>query len=99
MADVHRLPAPTHDVWDWQSRGACSGTDTAVFFHPEFERGTNRTTRVARAKAICARCPVLDQCREHALTVQEPYGTWGGLDELERTVLIKGRRRRARQAA
>jgi WhiB family redox-sensing transcriptional regulator len=27
---------------------------------------------------------VLLACREHALTVREPYGVWGGLSEHER---------------
>ena len=96
MTDVKRLPTPTLQSWNWQSRGACHGADTEVFFHPEFERGVSRARRVAEAKAYCARCPVLEQCREHALTVQEPYGTWGGLDELERRTIIRSLRRRMR---
>ncbi len=90
MADYSRLPAATPDSWAWQTRGACRDTDVdpTVFFHPEFERAGNRATRTSAAKAVCGRCPALEQCREHALTVQEPYGTWGGLDELERTHII-----------
>ena len=99
MADYSRLPAPTLDHWDWQSHGACRGTDTAVFFHPEFERGTNRESRTAAAKAVCARCPVLEQCRAHALSVGEPYGTWGGLDELERRTILRTLQRRDRARA
>ncbi len=93
MADISRLPAPTHDQWDWQLAAACRGLDSAVFFHPEYERGANRASRVAAAKVICRRCPVVQQCRDYALTVQEPYGTWGGLDEQERNALIRARRR------
>ena len=93
MSDVSRLSDPSHDAWDWQSRGACRGSDLAVFFHPEFERGENRARRTAQAKALCAACPVIARCRDHALTVQEPYGTWGGLDELERREMIKKLRR------
>lgn len=91
-----RLPAPTVTQWDWQTQAACRGTDTAVFFHPDFERGAPRDTRVAAAKAICRRCPVLDRCREHALSVEEAYGTWGGLDQHELGALIHARRRQAR---
>ncbi len=29
-------------------------------------------------------CPVIQQCRSHALSVREPYGVWGGLTEDER---------------
>ena len=99
MANYSRLPAPTLDNWDWQSRGACRDTDTALFFHPEFERGASRMSRTGIAKAVCARCPVLERCREHALTVPEVYGTWGGLDELERRDVIATLRRRGRAGA
>jgi WhiB family redox-sensing transcriptional regulator len=36
--------------------------------------------------------PVLEECRRHALTVQEPYGVWGGQTETERLALIRERR-------
>ncbi len=72
MTDIRRLPHPSTDAWDWQLKGACRGVDSAVFFHPEHERGPSRSTRERKAKAICARCPVLQQCRQHALTVREP---------------------------
>ena len=94
MADTRRLPGPNADIWDWQLRGACRGMDSAFFFHPDGERGPSRTNREARAKAVCQRCPVLIQCRQHALAVHEPYGIWGGLSESEREAIIKKRQRR-----
>jgi WhiB family redox-sensing transcriptional regulator len=39
---------------------------------------------------MCRRCPVIDECRSHALEVGEPYGVWGGLSESERDLLLKG---------
>ena len=51
-----------------------------------------RQRREEAAKALCARCPVIEQCREHALAVQEPYGVWGGLSESERQQLLHPRR-------
>jgi WhiB family transcriptional regulator, redox-sensing transcriptional regulator len=84
MADVSRLPGPIADVWEWQLAGACRGTDAAVFFHPEGERGSARLARERAAKAICAACPVLRECARHALTVREPYGVWGGMSEEDR---------------
>jgi len=36
---------------------------------------------------VCVRCPVLRQCRQHALSVREPYGVWGGLSEEDREVV------------
>jgi len=62
--------------------------DTADFFHPDAERGSSKRRRDAKAKAICADCPVIAQCRAHALQVHEPYGVWGGLTEDERSRLL-----------
>ena len=89
MSDLSRLPGPTLDRWEWQQRGACRDLDTEVFFHPDNERGPRRDRREAEAKAVCAGCPVLVQCREHALAVQEPYGVWGGMSEPERAAAVQ----------
>jgi WhiB family redox-sensing transcriptional regulator len=94
MADTRRLPGPTEDHWAWQLHGACRGMDSAKFFHPEGERGAARAEREAQAKAVCERCPVIEDCRRHALTVQEPYGIWGGLSESERDIMLRTGRRR-----
>ncbi len=88
VADMRRLPGPNADLWDWQLHGACRGMASSYFFHPEGERGPARARREAKAKAICLDCPVLSQCRAHALAVHEPYGIWGGLSEGERTGLL-----------
>src|SRR3954463_1024721 len=90
MTDISRLPGPVADHWDWQLRGACCGRDTELFFHPEGERGPRRAGREAAAKAVCAGCPVLLQCREAALRAREPYGVWGGLSEHEREEVWAG---------
>ena len=34
-------------------------------------------------------CPVLEPCREYALTSEEIYGVWGGLGENERRSLLE----------
>lgn len=88
MSDVSRLPGPNADFWDWQLNAACRGMDSAVFFHPEGERGSDRETRIARAKAVCATCSVLNACRLYSIKVREPYGVWGGLSEEERFSVI-----------
>lgn len=91
MTDTRRLPKPVASEWDWQLKGACQGLNSGVFFHPDGERGSARARRADRAKAICQRCPVLEQCRRHALAAREPYGVWGGLTEEERRELWTGR--------
>lgn len=90
MTDISRLPAPQLEVWEWQLQGACRSQDPALFFHPEGERGPRRANREASAKAVCATCPVLLTCREHALSVREPYGIWGGLSEHDREDIHAG---------
>lgn len=93
MADVSRLPNVVAEEWEWQLRGSCRGADSSLFFHTDNERGSARERRESRAKAICQTCPVLAQCRQHAMTVQEPYGIWGGMSESERDTILKSRRR------
>ena len=89
MADVRRLPVPVTDIWDWQMQASCRDLSSELFFHPPRERGPARVKREARAKAVCRGCPVLQQCRDHALAVQEPYGVWGGLSVTERNRWIR----------
>jgi WhiB family redox-sensing transcriptional regulator len=68
--------------------------DSALFFHPEGERGPSRARREMEAKAICGTCPVIRECASHALQVREPYGVWGGLSESEREQMISTGRTR-----
>ena len=86
MAELSRLPGPVADLWDWQLQGSCRQVSPEVFFHPEGERGPARRSRDGQAKEVCLGCPVLIQCRNHALTVREPYGVGGGMTEDEREV-------------
>lgn len=88
MAELSRLPGPVMDHWEWQYEGACREAEPATFFHPEGERGSARRRRDEAAKAVCGACPVLQQCRDHALAVREPYGVWGGLSEDERNAIL-----------
>lgn len=96
MDSSGRQPGPVADLWDWQYDGLCRATDPEEFFHPEGERGAARRRREDRAKQVCARCPVLEQCREHALATKEAYGVWGGLSEEERERAWAERERRLR---
>lgn len=84
LGPVSALPAATAAAWDWQLRARCRGMDPALFFHPDTERGSSRSWRIRTAKAVCEECPVIRQCRDHALSIPEQYGIWGGLSESER---------------
>src|SRR6476659_5362224 len=88
MADLVRLPGPQPERWEWQLRAACRGMDSSLFFHPFNEQMPDRQRRIDAAKAICGGCVVVHDCGTHALTVQEPYGIWGGLSESDRARLL-----------
>jgi WhiB family redox-sensing transcriptional regulator len=61
-----------------------------VFFPPpHFERKVERAERERRAKEICADCPVTKECLDYALSIKEPHGIWGGLNEAERRALVE----------
>jgi WhiB family redox-sensing transcriptional regulator len=80
--------------WGWQWRAACRGEDTALFFAPsDTEVRDVKLTRERKAKAICASCPVRIDCLEYAIRIKEGHGIWGGLNELERRLLIRERER------
>ncbi|GAB2693699.1 hypothetical protein GCM10027089_13990 [Nocardia thraciensis] len=84
MPAVARLRSLAAESWEWQLQGSCRGVDSAVFFHPDGERGRARADRERNAKRICRDCPVLAACRDYALSAAEPYGIWGGMSEDER---------------
>jgi WhiB family transcriptional regulator, redox-sensing transcriptional regulator len=90
-----RTPGPAPS-WGWQDRAACRSLPLGLFFGADGERPTAREAREARAKAVCAGCPVVAECAEHALSAPEPAGVWGGMGEEERAT---ERRRRGRRAA
>ena len=73
----------------WQVKAACRGPQAAVFFPPpQFERKDEKLERETRAKAICATCAVRQPCLDYAISIREPHGIWGGLNENERRQLV-----------
>jgi len=48
-----------------------NGTLTPLFF-------SDHVLDIARAKAICSRCALREQCLREALDREEPWGVWGG---------------------
>jgi WhiB family redox-sensing transcriptional regulator len=53
---------------------------------------------VARAKAVCAGCPVREACLEFALANDERWGVWGGTSERQRRAMRAVRVRERRVA-
>lgn len=95
MAEIARLPKPLVEVWQWQQSGACRELPSEMFFHPDGERGPSRRRRENKALAVCATCPVIEQCRNQALKIHELYGIWGGLTEDDRQTILNNKLREA----
>lgn len=83
------------DAGPWHAEAVCHRDEAGLFFAPSKEPTAQRLAREQAAKRVCAGCPVLIECREHALLQPEPYGVWGGLTAAERRVVLARRRRAA----
>lgn len=79
---------PADNPW---SGALCAETNPEAFFP---EQGGN----TAEAKKLCAKCPVMDQCREEALANDERYGIWGGLTPNDRARILRERASEEREA-
>jgi WhiB family redox-sensing transcriptional regulator len=80
-------------IGDWTDHATCrkpNAEDASLFFSPEQETPSQRRVREEAAKAICAKCPVIDPCLRHALDAPEFYGIWGGMNEGEREAARSG---------
>lgn len=87
LAEKHRRPGgPARGQWataveqvraepvDPFAEARCregSASMVALFFSEQLDD-------IARAKAICAECPLAAPCLEGALERREPWGVWGG---------------------
>lgn len=69
---------------DWRKRALCRCEDPELFF--PVGSGPVALAQTERAKAVCARCPVVSECLEFALRWL-PEGVAGGLASEERSVL------------
>jgi WhiB family transcriptional regulator, redox-sensing transcriptional regulator len=70
---------------DWRHRALCRHVDPELFF-PIGTTGP-AAVQVEEAKAVCRRCPVVNDCLQWALASGQDAGVWGGLDEDERRAL------------
>lgn len=80
---------------DWRHQAACVNEDPETFF-PIGATGP-ALLQIADAKAVCYRCPVIEQCLQWALE-HESHGVWGGMSEDDRE-RFKRRARAARSRA
>jgi WhiB family redox-sensing transcriptional regulator len=59
------------DLWAEARCRDGAGTMVGLFFSDQLDD-------IARAKALCQRCPLISPCLEGALERREPWGVWGG---------------------
>lgn len=66
---------------DWMTEAVCAQVDPELFFP---EKGHYAHT----AKRICATCPVINECLNHALEIgYHATGIWGGTTPTERRTM------------
>lgn len=83
------LTGPTH-VLPWADQALCAEVGFDLFFPEGPAMAYTKTAE--QAKSVCASCAVRPECLEHALTTDERYGIWGGMDPSERARLRRSRR-------
>lgn len=76
----------------WREGAAC-GKTTGIDFFSDDDHAQ------AIAKAVCAGCPVVDDCLSFAIETNQPDGIWGGLDRSERSRLRRDWLRELRRAS
>jgi WhiB family transcriptional regulator, redox-sensing transcriptional regulator len=88
------------DISMWRAYAECQAENATYFYAPaHFERKPEKDHREGNARALCRVCRVQSQCLEYSLEVAESHGIWGGLNELERSRLLRRRRAEAEEEA
>lgn len=66
----------------WRSKANCSDTPVDVFFP---DKGGSKQ-KIAKAKAICQECKVMEDCRDWSLQFSERalLGIFGGMTTIDR---------------
>lgn len=67
----------------WAEHAACAGQPADLWF-------PDRGEKPIVAQAICATCPVTDECLAYALRWRIPHGIWGGTTSRQRRRLADG---------
>jgi WhiB family redox-sensing transcriptional regulator len=82
MTLVEFLQAPITEERPWVVFAACRDAEPDLFF-------PGSKADEARAKALCAICPVRSECYEYSLEARETFGVWGGLNEKQRRMRLR----------
>ncbi|MHB1598796.1 MAG: WhiB family transcriptional regulator [Acidimicrobiales bacterium] len=77
QSDRRARGVETEEIARWSDQAACKGLSTSLFFPRDGEPAK-------AAREICARCPVVEQCRAVAVADASLHGIWGGTSPEER---------------
>ena len=72
---------------NWRALAACRTADPDLFF-PISAKGRAQAD-IARARGVCASCPVRTRCLDFALITRQADGIWGGRTVEERHQMLK----------
>lgn len=75
----------------WRNHAACVGLSDRFFVGPGGATGQKGNP----GKAICAGCPVAQDCLDYALATNPAFGIWGGLTYKQRQAYARRQRREA----
>lgn len=67
-------------VTPWREAASCLEVTKQVNFFPNKED----VLGIAKAKAVCASCPVADECLSWSIETNQTEGIWGGHTPKER---------------
>lgn len=91
IAQVHATLA---EQQPWRSQAACRGMTDRFFAnrHDQHSSPGRAMRKTEAARTVCARCPVIDQCRAYLATIQTQalHGVWAGTSWRDR----RGRNKR-----
>lgn len=73
IAEAVRIEGGDEVAVDWARARCRDGAATMLDLFFSEDLGD-----IARAKAICDRCPLVEPCLEGARARREPWGVWGG---------------------
>jgi len=80
----------------WMSTAPCRGAAEVFFVDDgiDYPRAVaQRRVTYPEARRICATCPFTGPCLEYAISSHAEWGLWGGLDPVERRVIVRDRER------
>jgi len=84
---VHASRWTETSVGTWQEHALCALPEyrDLLWFPDEERRRYYRALGRREVKTICARCPVIEECREYAESIPMSAGVWAGKQYYSKT--------------